>query len=377
MLSNRSKFLASESGSLVPIFALSLLPLLLAVGLSVDYTSATTTKADMQSALDAASLSIVTMPKDASRADRQTALQAAFLGNGGNGAAALNAFSIGADGTVNLQASATYAMPTNFMQLAMIKAVPVGVQTSVNKTPALVEATFKIDLASGWWSKKIYLYGVKFGETKAQKLLEIDYTYKQYNYTYKYGGKSETISEPKGYGTTVVNKITTVSGKEKLEPIQSQTCDTKVSDTNNAPAGVITNDAQRKDGKKIYFQTTCPPPSNEGAVIDVSQMNSLYLQMDVYKTNGLQPTNKLKSDDPETSDHLYIGNPDIQDGKMLQVEQKKVVDIFTAVPCGKTSKQAWEDGGSDDDMAEHADFSYFVTGKCDFNKRPSETVLTQ
>jgi hypothetical protein len=150
-----------------------------------------------------------------------------------------------------------------------------------------------------------------------------------------------------------------------------------VGNSKSTAAGVISNSAQRKDGKTIYFQTTCPPPASAGAVIDVSEMSSLYLQMDVYKTNGSQPTNKLTSDDPETSDHLYIGNPDIQDGKMLRVEQKKIVDIFTAVPCGKTSKQAWEDGGSDDGMAEHADFSYYVTGKCDFNKRPSETVLTQ
>ncbi|HTN64093.1 MAG TPA: TadE/TadG family type IV pilus assembly protein, partial [Devosia sp.] len=256
MLSNRLKFLKSEGGSIAPIFALSLLPLLLAVGLSVDYTSATTTKAGMQSALDAASLSIVTMSKDTSRADREAALQAAFLGNGGEGAAKLNAFSIGADGTVNLQASATYAMPTNFMQLAMVKAVPVGVQTAVNKTPALVEATFKIDLASGWWNKKIYLYGIKFGETKAQKLLEIDYSYKKYTYN----SGNESISDPKGYGTTTVSKVTTVSGKEKLEPIQSQTCTTEVGDSKSTKPGVISNEAQRKDGKKIYFQTTCPPP---------------------------------------------------------------------------------------------------------------------
>ena len=120
---------------------------------------------------------------------------------------------------------------------------------------------------------------------------------------------------------------------------------------------------------------------HDGAVIDVKDMNILYLQMDVPSASTQKPPQptKLMSNDPKTSDRLYIGNPDIQAGKMIQVANGKMVDIFTAVPCGKTSNQAWEDGGTipvSSDVNE-ADFFYNVTGKCNFSERPSETRLTQ
>ena len=61
-----------------------------------------------------------------------------------------------------------------------------------------------------------------------------------------------------------------------------------------------------------------------------------------------------------------------------EVASGKIVDIFTAVPCGETSNQAWEDGGSRvPEPISDADFFYSVTGKCDLNQRPSDSLLTQ
>jgi hypothetical protein len=83
----------------------------------------------------------------------------------------------------------------------------------------------------------------------------------------------------------------------------------------------------------------------------------------------------LKSNDPSTSNRLYIGNSDTN---MPEVATGQTVNIFTAVPCGQTGYQAWEDGGNPVPAdVSNADFFYTTTGKCDFNQRASQTVLTQ
>ncbi|MBN9222789.1 MAG: pilus assembly protein [Mesorhizobium sp.] len=346
-------FARSRSGSMMPLFFLSLVPLLTVVGFSVDYTDAVETRSNMQEALDAATLSITTLPTTTTTVARQQSLQDNFTANNGQGTATLVSFSIAADGTSTAQTSASFAMPTNFMSIARINSVPVAVSSGVTKAPALVQATFKIDKASGWWNKTVYLWGTQFGATTAQKLLQISYSY-------------NGAGDPKGYGTTTVY---TVSGTN-LTQVQQQVCSTNtVNNFNNAPAGSI----QQTSGNKNYLTTCVTTPANgTGAVIDVSQMNSLYLEMDV--PSGGKTV--LKSNDPTTSNYLFIGASDT-----TAVEQPLGVpiDIFTAVPCGQTSTQAWEDGGSLPlpEPITNADFFYSVTGKCDFNQRPSLTALTQ
>jgi Flp pilus assembly protein TadG len=345
-------FLHSTSGSLVPFLILALIPILMTIGFSVDYTSAVQTRADMQDALDAAILSITTLPTTTSTADRQTALQQSYAANNGQGTVTLNTVSVAADGTASFSASANYPMPTNFMSIARINSVAVGVTSSVTKTPSLVQTTFKIDKASGWWNKTIYLWGTQFGATTAQKLMQITYTY-------------NGAGDPKGYGTTTVS---TVSGTNVTQ-VQQQVCSTStVKNFNNAPAGSI---QQTGSGKNWLTTCTTTPANGTGAVIDVSQINSLYLEMDV--PSG--PKTVLKSNDPTTSNYLFIGASDT-----TAVEQPlgQAIDIFSAVPCGQTSTQAWEDGGSSvPEPITSADFFYTVQGKCNFNQRPSQTVLTQ
>jgi len=83
----------------------------------------------------------------------------------------------------------------------------------------------------------------------------------------------------------------------------------------------------------------------------------------------------LKSDDASTSNRLYSG---VDANSLVETTTGTKVDIFAIVPCGVTSYQAWEDGGTTvPTPSSNADFFYNVTGKCDFNKRPSDTALTQ
>ncbi|MET3579076.1 Flp pilus assembly protein TadG [Mesorhizobium robiniae] len=356
MLQAGRHFLDSGSGSFAPILAIALIPMIATLGFSLDYNSAVTTRASMQNALDAATLSITTLPTDTSLADRQVKLQESFAANSGQGAAKLDGFAVAADGTATINASARFAMPTNFMQIARIPTVQVGVASAVRKRPALLEATFKVDLVSGYWGKTMTLYGTKFGEKNANPLMKITYTYNNHG-------------DPKGYGTATVY---TVNGTTETQ-VQKQECKTgKVDNFSNLPSGAIKQ--TDKNGKK--YVTTCTntmtPADGPGAVIDVSQMDTLYLQMDVPSASTARPRQPavLKSNDSKTSDRLYIDS--------VEVAKGETVDIFTAVPCGQPSKQAWEDGGSAVPApVENADFFYTVTGKCGFNQRPSETVLTQ
>ncbi|CDX13827.1 conserved hypothetical protein [Mesorhizobium sp. ORS 3359] len=349
------RFLVRRDGSMMPMMVLLTIPLVTAVGFSVDYTSAVTTRSDMQNALDSAIISITTLPTTTSLADRQTALQQAYAANSGQGTATLTSVNVDSFGAATFTATASYPMPTNFMQIARINTVQVGVGSAVRKTPALVQSTFKVTKVSGYWNKTMYLYGTKFGDTAAKPLMTISYTYNGFG-------------DPKGYGTTTVS---TINGSTSTV-VQQQACTTKtVKNFNSLPTGAIT----QTDSSGKRYVTTCAdtfyPANGTGAVIDVSQMDQLYLEMDVPSGNP----KVLKSNDPSTSNRLYIGDSATN---TPEVATGQTVNIFTAVPCGQTGYQAWEDGGNPVPAAvSNADFFYTTTGKCDFNQRPSETVLTQ
>lgn len=353
MLKIAGGFGRSRSGSMMPLFFLMLVPLITVVGFSVDYTDAVQTRSNMQEALDAATLAITTLPPTTTQSARQQALQDNFTANNGQGTATLVSYTTAADGTVTAQTSASFAMPTNFMTIARINSVPVAVASGVNKAPGLTQATFKVTGVSGWWSKTMTLYGTQFGATVAKPLMTIAYTY-------------GNTKDPKGYGTTIVNTITTNSnGQTVTTMVQKQVC----SVGNNPPNGVT---LQRDSyGTNYYCVDTMYPANSAGASIDVSQMGGLYLQMNVPSGN---PQN-LYSNDPVTSNRLYSG---AAANSLVETLTGQTVDIFSIVPCGQTSYQAWEDGGTAVPAApSNADFFYNVTGKCAFNQRPSLTALTQ
>lgn len=360
-------FFRSEHGSMAPLFVVVLVPILAAVGFAVDYSSATATRASMQEALDASVLSITTLAKDTTKEVRQKALQDAFAANGGAGTATLDSYVIQADGTSVGSVSASYDMPTNFMQIVMIRRVPIGVSSAVNKTATLAKATFKIGIVSGYWDKTMTLYGTAIGKDKPVKLMDIGYAYNKFG-------------DPKGYGTTTLRKV--VNGV--ATQVGQRVCTTRSvtnKEYNEAKPGEI---KQAKASSRWLTSCTDNPADNKGAEIDVQDMASLYLEMKMPNPNvgwgGTLPAGTkttLRSDDKATSDRLFY-EKDV-DGKkvMVQIPKSTVVDIFSIVPCGETSKQAWEDGGSLNNKADEVDFAYEVSGKCNFSRRPSTTVLTQ
>ncbi|TPM35450.1 TadE/TadG family type IV pilus assembly protein [Mesorhizobium sp. B2-3-5] len=355
-----SGFARSRSGSIMPLFFLCTVPLITVVGFAVDYTSAVQTRSNQQQALDAAILSITTMDTASTLQQRQQGLQDAFIANGGQGSATLTSFVAGTATTATTaRATASFAMPTVFMTIARIDTVPVAVASAVSKPPALVQATFKVTGVSGYWNKTMTLYGTQFGATAAKPLMTIDY---------KYGG----TGDPKGYGTTTTSVLTTDStGKTVTTVAQKQVC--KLVDSNTPAGAVIQTDTFKT---QYYCVDTMYPADGLGASIDVSQMGGLYLQMYVPSGNPQY----LKTNDATTSNRLYNGVKDPQTNAInyKEIATGQIVDIFGIVPCGTTGYQAWEDGGNAVPApVGNADFFYNVTGKCDFDKRPSNTVLTQ
>lgn len=349
-----NNFVNNTRGNMTTISAVLAVPLLVAVGVSVDYGTSTTTRSNMQNALDIGTMSVINMSKTTTLPQRQTRLQDIYLANGGTGSATITAFNITASGSADITTAAQYQQPTTFMRLAGRNDVALGVTSQTHKEPVLIEAKFEIVAASGWWDKTMSLYGTKIGETTAKKLLDITYAYNR-------------AGEAKGYGTMTVN---TVAANGALTTIQQQVCKTEtVSSFLGLLIGTITS---TYNGLKKA--TTCTT-TGSAATVDVQDMDTLYLQMDVPKNSSTYPNNpskaiKLRSDDPTTSNRLYI------DG--VEVETGQTVDIFSAVPCGQTSQQAWEDGGNAVPApVSNADFFYKVTGKCDFSTRPVGVVMTE
>lgn len=353
-----SGFARSEEGNFAVVMALSAVPLLLGAGMAVDYSRATNNRGLMQASLDAATLAVLSLPETATDDDRTTKLRQVYAAGGGLGTATLTDFDIDNLGAASASATAAYNAPTSLMKLAAIDQVAISVNASASKPPQLTEAKFTLDTASGYWNKKMYLFGKKYtAGTKDpdEKLMQIDYTYNN-------GG------DPKGYGTTTAYTIKlNARGQEEKTKVQQEVCSTsKVGSFNYNLTGKV---IRQTGGNGQKFETTCTTTyfnQSTGAVIDVSKMNSLYLRMDV--TSGSQ--NVFRSDDPTTSDHLYL------DG--VEVKKNQKVDIFSAVPCGQESSQAWEDGGNAlPAPVSNADFYYKVTGKCDYSQKTTGLRLTQ
>lgn len=351
-----SGFARSQDGNFAVVMALSAVPLLLGAGMAVDYSRATNNRAAMQNALDAATLAVLSLPENATKAEREKKVQDVYVAGGGVGTTKLDSFDIDNLGAATASASATYDAPTTLMKLASINKVAIAVGAAASKPPQLVEATFKLDTASGYWSKTMLLFGKQYGKKDTdpdEKLMQIDYTY---------AGKGG----PKGYGTTTAYTVKKdAQGNEVKTKVQEEVCTTAIVDS--FTTGYNGKIIQEKSGNTKY-ETKCVTTYYEGtkgAVIDVSQMNNLYLRMDVKDTNKT-----FKSDDPTTSEHLYL------DG--VEVPKKQKVDIFSVVPCGQESSQAWEDGGNAlPAPVSNADFYYKVTGKCDYSQKTTGIRLTQ
>lgn len=307
--------------------AMASLPMLLAVGMAVDYSNGTAMRSDMQNALDAAVLSAMALPGTASNSDREAELDKAYAANGGSGEATLGDVDTSGE-TLSVAAGAQYAMPTNFMGIVNKSTMDIAVGSKAAKQRELTEAKFKLSEVTGWWDKKVTLFA-KMPEPQPPKaLMEIDY---------KYNGLGGV-----GVGTTTVRKLQ----GDKMVDVFKQDC------------------------SAVLILTSCKNSTLSGdgtASVNIADHDNIYLQMDISAT-GASAKNMLKSakvpttirtDDGSLADRLFV------DGE--QQKKGQPVPIASKIECAKWSKQAWEDGGGivkGQKPVEGTDFKYEVEGKC-------------
>lgn len=319
-------FSQSDSGTIAVAAALLTVPLLVSIGLVVDYSMATTLRSEMQSALDAAAFAALALPDTTTAEDRAKALQAAYAANGGAGNAVIDGDILTNTLGASMRVTSSYAMPTAFMSIVGQPFVALGATASVSKPVKLKTAAFKLDGVTGAWDKTVTMMGRATATSPYLPLLKMVYT------TTNIGG----------WGTTVLSSP-----------------DPK----NNTLTKWI--DFQRIDCTALRTCTTKNLLGDGTASIDISAMDDVYLQMDISAKVGKPywwfsiPVVTLKSNDPATSDQMMV------EGKAMP--KGEVANMVQSVGCNdKWVEQRWEDGGGYEGTTawEGTDFRYLVKGGC-------------
>jgi Flp pilus assembly protein TadG len=320
------RFFRSDSGTIAVAAALLAVPLLISIGMVVDYSMATTRRAEMQSALDAAAFGALTMPDTTTMSDRQKMLQGLYAANGGLGTAELDGDILSNTLGASMKVTSRYDMPTAFMGIIGQRVLTLAAASSVSKPVKLKSASFKLDGVTGAWDKTVTMMGRLTPTSPYLPLLQMAYT------TVNIGG----------WGTTILSTPNPKS-KNVLKWL----------------------DFQRIDCTALRSCVTKNLSGDGTAAVDISAMDDVYLQMDISAKVGKvywwfdTPVVTLKSNDPNTSDQMFV------EGKAMA--KGSIVNMVQAIGCNEQwVEQRWEDGGGHEGVTawEGTDFRYEVKGGC-------------
>jgi Flp pilus assembly protein TadG len=149
-----ASFARDARGNVALLFALSLIPLLIGVGVAVDYGRALIVQERMQEAADAAGLAIgswVGLSPDAMKTKAQQYFDANYPANTLGTVGALSVTVDGSDIKVNVSGQ----VPTTFMQLANINTVDVGASATIAVGMGTVEVALVLDNSGSMSGSKI------------------------------------------------------------------------------------------------------------------------------------------------------------------------------------------------------------------------------
>ena len=142
------QFAKNESGSVLPIFALSIIPLFGLMGAAIDYSRASATRTDMQSALDSVA---IMLSKDANKlttAEIQTKANdyftAMFNRPEAKGIVVTPVFSQ-TDGTFSMKVSGAGEVPTRFMNIMGFNKMDIASSTEVKWGSRRLELALALD----------------------------------------------------------------------------------------------------------------------------------------------------------------------------------------------------------------------------------------
>lgn len=350
-------FVADKRGNFGVAMAVMLVPLVLAVGLALDYSQVSSVRSKNQNALDAAVWAGALESKDTSDADRTAKMQQVYQANGGRGTVKLLKVEKNTD-NIGVKASAAYDAPTSIMAIAGYRTVPTLTSAGVNIPMKVTTALIKTDMAKGRWDKTMTMIGkIKSGDSVP--ILKIEY--KPDSDTYDQGKSTIFTFDARGEPQAVSGSQASVEVGRYDELVMQME--------------ITASDKRVKRDFLGYSDDAAGLAKADGVTVNYPR---LFASDDKALVHRMFTTSEKKN--PTTG------------VKTTVVEQNKGTDLLSRLGCDETEKQSWEDGGSYTNTEivrdkqyrmnegnynswetngtavgneKATDFRYFVTGKCD------------
>lgn len=166
------RFVASQSGNVAIIFALSLIPLVGVVGAAIDYTNLVRIKSEMQNAADSAVLAAAAADKNGGK----KAAREYYAGNTVKGGVSHYDRSE-SDVNATFTVRATHKASLYFMHLFGIDKSIVSVEAKAVAPKVLSSVRFRSLSANGWYNKLVKLMVRRRGETEYEEVANVEYHY--------------------------------------------------------------------------------------------------------------------------------------------------------------------------------------------------------
>jgi Flp pilus assembly protein TadG len=301
------RFVNDRSGNFAVLTALIAVPLTLSAGVAVDFSSAYLQHTNLQEVADGAALAGGRIYDGTNLAEAQAEATKFITSYAATTPTGLTYTLTGNSDRV-FQVALTGAVPTSLLKIANVNNVKIGVTSQATAPAKPTVVTFTPTLAQGWYYKLVTVRVVRPGATAETILGTITYQ----PTTQNNGGQNE--KSPTGMTMTPSGSIT-LGDYTKL---------------------VLQMDI-KKDG--------CPLKQVASIGKDKSvncSPNSAAQKYDV----------SLRTDDPATSDQLWVNGTEQPKGVILPVQ-----NFFG---CQATQNHAWEDGGG----KERQDLFYTISSSC-------------
>ncbi|UGX85410.1 pilus assembly protein TadG-related protein [Phyllobacterium meliloti] len=298
-------FLKDTSGATALTFGLLLVPLLGVTGLAVDYSMASSERANLQNAADAAALAGAAVFTGSNSQEAENLARGYLRANLGDKANSANISVSAKDQKVTVDIGGQ--TNTLFMQLLKQDTVKIGVTSAAFAPLKPTSASITVGDVYGWYYKRVTIVGMT--PAGSEKMLG----------TVIYNPYDHRGANGRGTGSTVPNKnqMTTINldGFDKL----------------------YLKMEVKQDGCGLGYKNPDTNARYVKCVVDNSKIN--------YDLT-------LKTNNGQQANYLFV------DGKQLPVDQvPKILDILS---CTGTHQHAWEDGGGWDQQ----DFFYTVVTTC-------------
>jgi Flp pilus assembly protein TadG len=173
-------------GNVAVIFAILMIPFLVAGGAAVDFTRGSMAKAQLQAALDAAVLAGVVAANDAEQSVGTGMFQGNFSGSPVNLTALT--FTRNADGSVTGKASG--ALSTGILSAIGVRSISLQASATAKVGASRIKSvTFTPTKAKGWYAKDVFIFTRDASGTITQMTRAI-------SYDYSFATQSSSISPP-------------------------------------------------------------------------------------------------------------------------------------------------------------------------------------